>query len=322
MKIIIDAFGGDHAPLEIIKGCRRAADKLGVEIVLAGSGEKITACAKAHKLSLAGMEILEAPDVFHMDSDPVSILKQGKNSSMAVGLRALAEKQADAFVSAGSTGGLLVGATLKLKRVRGVRRPCIGAILPGAKAPFVLLDGGANAECTPEMLDNFAMLGSVYARQVLGLAQPRVGLANIGTEETKGDALRLAAHELLRQNPHINFIGNIEPRELPNGGCDVVVADGFTGNIMLKLYEGMGVMMKNMLKRFFLWNPLNWPGLLKLKRQMDYKTYGGAPLLGLNGVVIKAHGSSDATAIYHAIRQAKRCVEHDIVGMMKENIAK
>jgi len=322
MKIIVDAFGGDHAPLEIIKGCRKAADKLGVQIVLAGAEKKITACAKEQKISLAGMEILEAPDMFAMDSDPVAIMKEGSNSSMAVGLRALADKQADAFVSAGSTGGLLVGATLMVKRVRGVRRPCIGAILPGAKAPFVLLDGGANAECTAEMLDNFAMLGSVYAKQVLGLESPRVGLANIGTEETKGDTLRLETFAKLRENPHINFIGNVEPRDVPNGGCDVVVADGFTGNIMLKLYEGMGIMMKGMLKRYFLWNPLNWPGLLGLKKRMDYKTYGGAPLLGLNGVVIKAHGSSDAKGIFHAIRQAKGCVERDIVGMMKEHIAK
>jgi len=322
MKIIVDAFGGDHAPLEIIKGCRRAADKLGVDIVLAGSEEKINASAKEHKLNLAGMEILDAPGVFPMDGDPVAIMKEGRDSSMAVGLRALADKQADAFVSAGSTGGLLVGATLMVKRVRGVRRPCIGAILPGAAAPFVLLDAGANAECTAEMLDNFAMLGSVYAKQVLGLERPRVGLANIGTEETKGDALRLASYDLLRANPHINFVGNVEPRELPNGGCDVVVADGFTGNIMLKLYEGMGKMMSGKIKRFFLWNPLNWPGLLRLKKQMDYKTYGGAPLLGLNGVVIKAHGSSDAKGIFHAIRQAKGCVERDIVGMMKEHIGK
>jgi len=322
MKIIVDAFGGDHAPLEIIKGCRQAADKLGVNIVLTGSEEKILACAKEHKLSLAGMEILEAPGVFAMDNDPVSIIKEHKDSSMAVGIKSLAEKQADAFVSAGSTGGLLVGATLKVKRVRGVRRPCIGAILPGAKAPFVLLDGGANTECTAEMLNNFALLGSVYAKQVLGLDCPRVGLANIGTEETKGDALRLEAFAKLRENANINFIGNVEPREIPNGGCDVVVADGFTGNIMLKLYEGMGVMMKGMLKRYFLWNPLNWPGLLRLRKQMDYKTYGGAPLLGLNAVVIKAHGSSDATGIFHAIRQAKGCVEQDIVGMVKGSIAK
>jgi len=241
---------------------------------------------------------------------------------MAVGLNALAEKKADAMVSAGNTGALLVGATLKIKRVRGVRRPAIGAILPGANAPFVLLDAGANSDCTPEMLSNFATLGSVYAKQVLGLTRPRVGLVNIGAEETKGDQLRQESFVLLRENQNIHFIGNVEARDIPNGGCDVVVADGFTGNVIIKLYEGMGKMMGQKIKRFFLWNPLNVLALLRLKKQMDYKTYGGAPLLGLRGVVIKAHGSSDATAVFHAIRQAKTCVEQNIVGIMKEHFAK
>jgi len=322
MKIIVDAFGGDHAPLEIIKGCRRAADKLGVSIVLAGAEDKIAACAKENKISLMGMEILEAPDVLEMNSDPVSIMKENSETSMAAGLKALAGKQADAFVSAGSTGALLVGATLMVKRVRGVRRPCIAAILPGARAPFVLLDAGANSECSAEMLDNFAMLGNVYAKHVLGLENPRIGLVNNGTEESKGDPLRQETYQKLRANLHIHFIGNIEAREIPNGGCDVAVADGFTGNVLIKLYEGMGKMMGGKLKRLFLWNPLNWPALLRLRKQMDYKEYGGAPLLGLNGVVIKAHGSSDAKGIYHAIRQAKACVEQDIVGMMKGSMGK
>jgi len=322
MNIIVDAFGGDHAPLEIIKGCRRAADKLGIAITLAGNREDINACAKQHNINLAGMDILHAPGIIATDADPVSIMKKHQDCSMAVGLNALAEKKADAMVSAGNTGALLVGATLKIKRVRGVRRPAIGAILPGANAPFVLLDAGANSDCTPEMLSNFATLGSVYAKQVLGLTRPRVGLVNIGAEETKGDQLRQESFVLLRENQNIHFIGNVEARDIPNGGCDVVVADGFTGNVIIKLYEGMGKMMGQKIKRFFLWNPLNVLALLRLKKQMDYKTYGGAPLLGLRGVVIKAHGSSDATAVFHAIRQAKTCVEQNIVGIMKEHFAK
>jgi len=329
LKIIVDAFGGDHAPLEILKGARRAADKLGVGIVLAGKGEAIAACARENKINLEGIDILEAPGILHMDCDPVSIMKENDSTSMAIGIKALAAKEADAFVSAGATGAMLVCATLTVRRVRGVRRPCIGAVMPGAKAPFVLLDAGANAECTPEMLDNFAILGSVYAKKVLGIESPRVALANNGTEESKGDPLRQEAYAKLKANGRVNFIGNIEAREIPNGGCDVVVADGFTGNIILKLYEGMGKLMEGKLKGLFLGNPLGWvaalfaaPGLLKVRKQMDYKYYGGAPLLGLNAVVIKAHGSSDAKAIYHAIRQAKACVENEIVGMVKESFTR
>ncbi|MDR0530502.1 MAG: phosphate acyltransferase PlsX [Oscillospiraceae bacterium] len=327
MHLIADAFGGDHAPLEVLKGCRRAADKLGVRITLAGSGEKIRACAAQHKISLDAMEILEAPGVFSMEYEPQTILREHKDSSMAVGLRALADGGADAFLSAGSTGALMVGATLIVKRLKGVRRGGIGAVLPSATTPFLLLDSGANAECSAEMLVNFALLGTVYMQSVLGIANPRVALANIGTEPGKGDSLRQEAYPLLAGQPNINFIGNIESREIPFGGCDVVVADGFTGNMILKLYEGMGKMLSGKFKKVFTGSPLGLlgmpfalPGLMGLKKMMDYKEYGGAPILGLNGVVIKAHGSSDAKAFYSAIRQAKQCVEGNMVQKMKENL--
>ena len=329
MKIIVDAFGGDNAPLEIIKGCRRAADKLGVAIVLSGPEDKIKACASENKISLEGMEILHAPAIFEMGYEPQSILREHSDTSMAIGLKALAEdrERYDAFVSAGSTGALLVGATLIVKRIRGVRRAAIAAVMPSAGRPFVLLDAGANAECTAEMLGHFALLGSAYARHVLGVEAPRVGLVNIGTEENKGDPLRQEAFALLKEKTNINFIGNIEAREIPLGGCDVAVADGFTGNIILKLYEGMGKLFMGKLKGLFLGSPLGWlsavpaaPGLLKMKKQMDYKEYGGAPLLGLGGVVIKAHGSSDAKAVFHAIRQAKACAEGKITESIREGL--
>jgi len=331
MKLIVDAFGGDNAPLEILKGCRRAADKLGVSIVLSGPEDSIQACAKENKISLDGMELLHADSIFQMDYEPQSILREHGDTSMAVGLKALAGQGGapayDAFVSAGSTGALLVGATLIVKRIRGVRRAAIAAVMPSADNPFVLLDAGANAECTAEMLGHFALLGSAYARHVLGVESPRVGLVNIGTEENKGDPLRQETHALLKEKANINFIGNIEAREIPLGGCDVAVADGFTGNVVLKLYEGMGKLFMGKLKGLFLGNPLGWlsavpaaPGLLKMKKQMDYKEYGGAPLLGINGVVIKAHGSSDAKAIFHAIRQAKACVEGKVVDSIKEGL--
>ena len=328
MKIIVDAFGGDNAPLEILKGCRRAADKLGITMVLAGPEDQIKACAAENKISLRGMEILHAPAVFEMEYEPQTILREHGDTSMAAGLKALAAKEGyDAFVSAGSTGALMVGATLIVKRIRGVRRAAIGAVMPTAGRPFILLDAGANSECTAEMLGNFALLGSVYAKHVLGAENPRVGLVNNGTEANKGDPLRQEAHALLSERANINFIGNIEARELPLGGCDVAVTDGFTGNVMLKLYEGTGKMFIGKLKGLFLGNPLGWlaalpaaPGLLKMKKQMDYKEYGGAPLLGIDGIVIKAHGSSDAKAIFHAIRQAKACAEGRLAETIREGL--
>ena len=325
MRIILDAFGGDLAPLEAIKGGRRAADKLGAEIILAGPGATIHSSAAEAKISLKGLELLEAPGVFEMHYEPQSIVKECGDTSMAVGLKALAEGKADAFVSAGSTGALIVGSTLIVKRIRGARRGAIGALLPSASHPFLLLDAGANAECSAEMLAHFAVLGSVYMQAVQGVDQPRVALANIGIEENKGDALRQEAFRKLAENKQINFVGNIEARELPLGGCDVAVADGFTGNMILKLYEGMGKMLAGKFKRVFTGNPLGilglpfaLPGLLGLKKEMDYKEHGGAPILGIDGVVIKAHGSSDGGAFYHAVRQAKLCVEGEMVKKMKE----
>jgi len=329
MNIIVDAFGGDNAPLEILRGCRRAADKLGVLITLAGPEDQIRACAKENKISLEGMDILHSPAIFEMDYEPQTILREHGNTSMAIGLKALAAERDKyhAFVSAGSTGALMVGATLIVKRIRGVRRAAIAAVMPSAGKHFVLLDAGANAECSAEMLGHFALLGSAYAKHVLGARAPRVGLVNIGTEDGKGDALRQEANALLKELPNINYIGNIEAREIPLGGCDVAVADGFTGNVILKLYEGAGKMFTGLLKGLFLGSPLGWlsaapaaPGLLKLKKRMDYKEYGGASLLGISGVVIKAHGSSDAKAIFHAIRQAKACVEGKVVESIQEGI--
>jgi glycerol-3-phosphate acyltransferase PlsX len=327
MHIIVDAFGGDHAPLAVLQGCRRAADELGVEISLAGAQAAIAECAAKNKISLANLKILEAPRVFEMAFEPTSILKENNDTSLAAGLKALAAQEADGFVSAGSTGALLVGATLITKRIRGVRRAAIAAVLPTPAKPFLLLDSGANAECTAEMLEHFALLGSVYSSKVLGVEAPQVMLANIGTEPNKGDALRQETYRRLAENPRIHFAGNVEAREIPRGVCDVVVADGFTGNIILKLYEGLAGSLMGMVKGAFKKNPLSMlgalfagPSLLGLKKQMDYSEYGGAPLLGINGVVIKAHGSSDAKAIFNAVRQAKTCAESRVVETIKENL--
>ncbi len=327
MRIIVDAFGGDNAPLEIIKGCRAAADDFGVTVVLSGDDDKIKSCAKENSISLDGLEIIHAPDVIAMEENPSEILKSKKNCSMAVGLQALADGKGDAFVSAGSTGALTMGATFIVKRIKGVKRPAIGSVLPSNDKPFLLLDCGANADCTAEHLKQFAQMGNIYMNKFAKCENPRVALANIGTEDSKGDKLRHEAFDVLKACDGINFIGNVEARDVPYGCCDVLVADGFTGNIMLKLYEGVaGALMTN-IKQVFKKNALTMlsaimvkGGLKALKKRMDSSEMGGAPLLGVNGIVIKAHGSSNAKAIRNAINQAKICAEMDVVGTIAENV--
>lgn len=329
MKIIVDAFGGDNAPLEILKGCRSAADDFKVEIILVGDEEKIYSCANQNGIKLDGMEILDAPDVMLMTDSPSEVLKSKKNSSMAVGLQALADGKGDAFVSAGSTGALVMGATFLVKRIKGVKRPAIGSVLPSNDKPFLLLDCGANADCTAEHLKQFAQMGSIYMEKFVKCKSPRVALANIGTEDSKGDRLRHEAFSLLKDCADINFIGNVETRDVPYGCCDVLVADGFTGNIILKLYEGVAGAMMDNIKSIFKKSSITMlaammvkGGLLGLKMRMDYSEFGGAPLLGVNGVVIKAHGSSDAKALRNAIRQAKTCAEMDVVGTIARSVEK
>ncbi|MDR2646944.1 MAG: phosphate acyltransferase PlsX [Oscillospiraceae bacterium] len=319
MKLLIDAFGGDNAPLAPLQGAVHAKSELGADIVVVGPRAEIVACARQNNLDLDGIEIIDAPRVFSMEMEPTSIVKENNDTSLAIGLKALSAGDVDAFVSAGSTGALVVGATLFVKRIHGVRRAAIGAILPTPNGPFLLLDAGANAECTAEMLEHFAVLGSIYAQNVLGIASPSVGLANIGSEPTKGDPLRVETYARLRENKNIRFTGNVEARDIPKGDVNVVVADGFTGNVILKLFEGVASALMGMIKGIFKKNPITILGALcvsgglkGLKKQMDYSEHGGAPLLGINGVVIKAHGSSDAKAFFNAARQAKRCVEGDL----------
>ena len=257
------------------------------------------------------------------------VLKSKKNSSVAVGLQALADGKGDAFVSAGSTGALVMGATFLVKRIKGVKRPAIGSVLPSNDKPFLLLDCGANADCTAEHLKQFAQMGSIYMEKFVKCKSPRVALANIGTEDSKGDRLRHEAFSLLKDCSDINFIGNVETRDVPYGCCDVLVADGFTGNIILKLYEGVAGAMMDNIKSIFKKSSITMlaammvkGGLLGLKMRMDYSEFGGAPLLGVNGVVIKAHGSSDAKALRNAIRQAKTCAEMDVVGTIARSVEK
>lgn len=326
MKIIVDAFGGDNAPLEIIKGCAMAVQEYGVDLILTGDEEKIRSCAKENGISLDRIEIEHAPLVMPVEAEYTGVMKSYKESSLAVGLSLLAQGKGDAFLTAGSTGALVVGSSLIVKRLKGVKRAALGVCIPMEKGCYMLMDGGANSECRPEMLLQFSIMGNAYMKRVMGLENPRVALVNNGTEETKGTDLQKEAYALLKKAP-VNFIGNVEARELPLCGCDVAVTDGFTGNVILKLTEGMGKLMANQLKHIFKKSLVSkmaagmvMGSIKEVKAKMDYTEYGGTPLLGISKTVIKAHGSSNAKAIKNAIRQAKSCVEMDVVGQIKESL--
>ena len=327
MKIIVDMFGGDNAPKEALLGAAAAVKELGVEIIAVGDAEKVRACAAENGVSLDGITLHHAADVLTMHDEPTDVLKKKPDSSMAVGLKMLHAGEGDAFVSAGSTGALLVGATLLVKRLPGIRRPALATVVPGRPRPYLLCDCGANADCRPEMLVQFAHMGSAYMEKVMGVQDPTVGLINNGTEESKGGQLQLEAYQLLGKSG-VHFIGNVEARELNAGAADVAVCDGFTGNVVLKLTEGVAKMMSGMLKGVFLKNLggklaylLTRSGMHEFKASMDYTEYGGAPILGVSAPVIKAHGSSNAKAFKNAIRQAKLCVENDVVGSIRSALA-
>ena len=328
MKIILDAMGGDNAPAEILKGAAAAtAAWPDVEILAVGDAEKIAACVKENAIEMKNIEIVNATEVIEMCDEPAKAVRAKKDSSMVVGLRMLAEGKGDAFVSAGSTGALHVGASLIVRTVKGVKRPALATVIPG-KTPFLLLDCGANVECRASMLEAFGVMGSVYMNKVMGLEQPRVALVNNGAEESKGTPTYVEAHQLLKNNKAIHFVGNIEPRDIPAGHADVVVADGFTGNVVLKLTEGLAKYFGSKLKEMFkksLGTKVGYlllkGGVADFKKSMDADEYGGAPLLGTRRPVIKAHGSSNARAIQNAIRQARLCVENDLCGVMSESLA-
>ena len=325
MKIILDAMGGDHAPEAPVLGAIEAAKAYGVQITLVGRGAEILAAMQKHGISdlPEGMEIANADDVVDMHDDPAAVIHKRKNSSMVIGLKMLADGQGDAFISAGSTGALLSGATLLVKRVKGIRRAAMGPAMPNkAGGKTVILDCGANAECTPEFLLQFGVVGSLYAKKYLGVAEPKVGLLNIGTEDSKGTQLQKEAYALLTQANEqglIRFVGNVEARDVPLGAVDVVVCDGFAGNVLLKSIEGtamfMGSLMKNKIfKRNFL-SKIGYlfckPGVDEVMKMLDYREIGGTQFLGIKKPVIKAHGSSDALAFRNAVKQAMDAANAD-----------
>ena len=326
MRIILDAMGGDNAPLAPVMGAMQAAKDFGAQITLVGRGEEILEAMRKqgiHDLP-AGIEIANADEVVDMHDDPANVIRKKKNSSMVIGLRMLAEGQGDAFVSAGSTGALLSGATLIVKRVKGIRRASMGPVMPNkAGGKTVMVDCGANAECTPEFLLQFGLVGSLYAKKYLGVANPKVGLLNIGTEDTKGTQLQKDAYALLTDAANkdlINFVGNVEARDVPLGAVDVIVCDGFSGNVLLKSIEGtamfMGSLMKNKIFKRNFFSKIGYlfckPGVDEVMKMMDYREIGGTQFLGIKKPVIKAHGSSDALAFRNAIKQATDAANSDI----------
>ena len=329
MRIIVDAFGGDNAPVEILKGAAKAVATYDCDIILTGDEEKIRQAAEENGISLNRMEIVHTSDVMTMEDHPKSILREHKECSMAVALRLLSEGKGDAVVSAGSTGALLMGGTFIVKRIKGVSRPALAPVMPSDDKPFMLIDCGANADCRPEMLVQFAHMGSIYMSHMYPReGGPRVGLLNVGTEDTKGGELQLATFPLLRESG-LNFIGNVEARDVPAGVADVVVADGFSGNVLLKTLEGTVDMLLKNLKQSFMSSlrtkigaALVMPGLRSLKKKLSTSEYGGAVLLGVNKPVIKAHGNSKADGFCSAIRIASEFAASDAIAQIEAAVAK
>ena len=332
MKIIVDAMGGDNAPQAIVQGALDAHKKHGVDILLVGRAADVLRAVEAcgEKTLPAGVELKDASEVVEIADDPATAFKMKKDSSLTVGLNLLKAGEGDAFVSAGSTGALLSGATLLVKRIRGIRRAAMGPVIPTFGGRAVLCDCGANAECTPEYLLQFAYLGNYYAKRVLGVEKPRVALLNIGAEEEKGDTLRHETYALLQaasEEGRLHFTGNIEASDVMMGGADVVVADGFTGNVMLKSLEGTGKFLLKELKKMFLSSTktklaaaMVKSDMADMKKLLDPSEIGGTPFLGISKPVIKAHGSSDARAICNAVLRAKEYAESGFIADIEANI--
>ena len=334
MKIILDAMGGDHAPQAPVLGAIEAAKLYGSQITLVGRGEEILNVLKQNGIATLpqGVEIANAEDVVDMHDDPANVIRKKPGSSMVVGLKMLAEGQGEAFISAGSTGALLTGATLIVKRVKGIRRAAMGPAMPNkAGGKTVILDCGANAECTPEFLLQFGLVGSLHAKATYGIENPRVGLLNNGTEESKGTPLQKEAYGLLKQASDkglINFVGNVEARDVPLGAVDVVVCDGFAGNVLLKSIEGTAMFMGSLVSKMFKKNMISklaaamvMKDIKSFKKLLDYREIGGTQFLGIQKPVIKAHGSSDAVAFRNAIRQAEEAASHSFSQQLEEGLA-
>jgi len=325
VKIAVDAMGGDHAPGEIVRGAVEAAREYRQKIILVGDQEKIM--LELGQSPPEQIEVFHAPEVIAMGEHPAVAVRKKKQSSIVQAVRLVREGEAMAVVSAGSTGAAMVASLLGLGRIQGIDRPAIASILPRNGGATLLIDAGANVDCKPQHLLQFAIMGSLYAEKILGIPSPRVGLLNVGEEETKGNELTLAAFPLLRQAENINFTGNVEGRDIFAGTVDVVVCDGFVGNIVLKAGEGLAIALLKMIKEEVtrswlakMGTALATSAFRCFEKRIDYAEYGGAPLLGVNGVSIICHGSSTARAIKNAIKRAREAVEAGLVDAIKSNV--
>lgn len=327
MRILLDGMGGDHAPEVIVEGAVAALKEIDDEILIIGNREAIEGCLKKTGYTGDRIQIVEATQVIENHEAPVKAVRTKKDSSIVKGLNMIKNQEADVFLSAGSTGALLAGGLFILGRIQGIDRPTLATVYPViGMEPSLLVDTGANAECKPNNLLEFAIMGSIYMERVLGRSNPTVGLVNNGTEEGKGTTLTKAAYELLEKS-HLNFIGSIEARSLQDGVCDIIVTDGFTGNAIIKLTEGMGLMVLREMKKRFLSSTKSKIGALLLKEQLsgikkefNYAEYGGAPLLGVKGAMLKMHGSSDALAVKQTIIKAVPYVKENVVETIQNSV--
>ncbi|MGL5634848.1 MAG: phosphate acyltransferase PlsX [Sarcina sp.] len=328
MKLAIDAMGSDNSPVAEIEGSIDALKEFSdVELFLVGHKAKIEAELAKYTYDSNKIKVIEATEVISPNEEPVRALKEKKDSSLVKALNLVKSKECDAVLSAGSTGAFLAGSTLIVGRIKGIKRPALAPVMPGKNSPFMIIDAGANVDSKAPFLIQFAKMGQVYFKAVMGKENPTVGLVNIGAEEEKGNELTKEAHKLLKAENDINFIGNVEPRDVSTGDVDVLVCDGFVGNTILKMYEGTAKTILTMIKEEILSSAISKFGAIflsgtfkKLKKKMDYKEYGGAPFLGVDGICIKAHGSSDGKAIKNAIKQARKFHNNDLVGKIKAEI--
>ncbi|BAZ19553.1 fatty acid/phospholipid synthesis protein PlsX [Kalymmatonema gypsitolerans NIES-4073] len=321
VRIAIDAMGGDHAPSEIVAGALRAREELGVKVLLVGDPQQIESKLPP-KINMAQVEIVPAQDAIAMDEEPLSGIRRKPKASINVAMDLVKQKQADAVVSAGHSGAAMAAALLRLGRLSGIDRPAIGAVFPTmvASKPVLILDVGANVDCRPKFLEQFAVMGSVYSQYVLGIPKPLVGLLNIGEEDSKGNDAAVRAHQLLRENSRITFIGNAEGRDVLSGHFDVIVCDGFMGNVLLKFAEAVGEVMLQIVREELpqglhgqIGTAILKPNLKRIKQRMDHAEHGGALLLGVDGICIISHGSSQAPSIFNAIRMAKEAVDNQVL---------
>ncbi len=327
MRIVIDGMGGDNAPFEIVKGCVEAAKKIPDELIIVGDQDLIQAELNKYKYDAEQIKIYHASDVITNEDTPVRAVRTKTESSMVKGITLLKNQEADLFISAGNTGAIMAGSLFILGRIQGIDRPALGATYPMLSGGVALLvDSGANPECKPNNLLEFATMGSIYMDKVLNVRNPRVGLVNIGTEETKGTTVQKAAYQLLEKSS-VNFIGNVEAREIPKGPCDVIVCDGFVGNVILKLTEGLAWSIFKLVKTKIMSSLVSKMGgllvsgkLKELKDMFDYSEYGGAPILGVKGAVLKMHGSSEANAVKNAIIKGIPYVENHVVQIIQDSV--